>query len=301
MWGTATKVLLEVTRADGSRDRLCVKGGFVPELRAIMAPGYRAEALFYRDIAPQLDAGVPRCHHADVDDGQGIVVMDDLIAAGGRTNDPRTPMTVDQVADGLRAMAAWHARADLAPDWLPAAPYYRPIVDSLFAPAHWDTYIGQTTAGPVLEVFTDRERLARAYSRLWAFQSASPATFVHGDANPTNVYFDAAGSHPLPGLAVRLPHRPLPGRGGVPCRRAERRGPPRARAGTAARLPGRCAVRTPSRYEQAWESYRRHAIYGAVYCLTPEEMQPADRPRRPWPTVTPRRALDLESLALLEK
>ncbi len=299
VWGTATKVLVDVTRADGSQDRLCVKGGFVPELRAIMASGYRAEALFYRDIAPSLDAGVPRCHHADVDDGQGIVVMDDLTATGGRTNDPRTPMTVDQVADGLVAMAAWHARADLAPDWLPAAPFYRPIVDSLFAPAHWDAYIGQTTAGPVLEVFTDRERIARAYSSLWEFQSASPATFVHGDANPTNVYFDAAGgtrfldwqfvcrTDPYQDVAVFLVGA---------LRVADRQDHEQALLRGYLEARGAAA----ESFAAAWESYRRHALYGAVYCLTPEEMQPATV-RGPLADRYAQAAVDLESLALLEK
>ncbi|HUR73735.1 MAG TPA: hypothetical protein VMZ00_05625, partial [Sporichthya sp.] len=68
VWGTATKVLVEVTYPGGRTERLCVKGGFVPELRAIMAMGYRAEALFYRDIAPRLGAGIPHCHYAAADE-----------------------------------------------------------------------------------------------------------------------------------------------------------------------------------------------------------------------------------------
>lgn len=299
IWGTATKVLVEVTRADGTSARLCVKGGFVPELRAVMAAGYRAEALFYRDIAPDLGAGIPRCHYAAADEGQGVVVLDDLTATGGRVNDPRTPLTVDQVADGLRVMATWHARTAPGPDWLPAAPYYRPIVDSLFAPAHWDAYIGQTTTGPVLDVFTDRERLAQVYARLWTYQDGRPATFVHGDANPTNVYFDAEGATRFLDWQFACRTDPyqdvtvfLVGALSIDDRRAAERD--LLMEYSDARGSG------AESFDAAWDSYRHHAIYGAVYCLTPEEMQPATV-RAPLADRYAQATLDLDTLALLEK
>ncbi|GAA0622651.1 phosphotransferase [Sporichthya brevicatena] len=297
VWGTATKVLVEVTHPDGSTARLCVKGGFRPELLAIMSAGYQAEALFYRDVAPQLEAGIPRCHHAAVEGQQGIVILDDVIAAGARINDPRVPMTVDQVSDGLVAMAAWHRRGDLQLDWMPPFPYYRPIVDSLFAPEHWDAYIGQTTAGPVLEVFAEREQIAAAYQRLWAAQDARPATFVHGDANPTNVYFGADGSTRF--LDWQFACRTdayqdvacfLVGSLSIEDRRAHEQ----------ALLHEYLAARGEGAesFDDAWSGYRTNAVYGAVYCLTPEEMQPATV-RAPLADRYAQAALDLETLNLL--
>jgi hypothetical protein len=297
VWGTATKVLVEVTHPGGDTERLCVKGGFVPELRAIMTAGYRAEALFYRDVAPQLGAGIPRCHFAAADDGQGIVVLDDLLAGGARINDPRVPMTVSQVANGLTAMAAWHARTDLDLDWMPPSPFYRPIVDSLFAPAHWDAYIGQTPTGPVLEVFGDRDRIAAVYQRLWAAQDARPATFAHGDANPTNVYFAADGSTRF--LDWQFACRTdayqdvacfLVGALSVEDRREHEQ----------ALLRGYLAARGAGaeNFDEAWTAYRANAVYGAVYCLTPEEMQPA-AVRAPLADRYAQAALDLETLPLL--
>lgn len=297
IWGTATKVLVEVRRSDGTTARLCVKGGFREELRTIMAAGYRAEALFYRDVAPQLDAGIPNCHLAVADGDQAIVILDDVLAAGARINDPREPMTVSQVANGLTAMAAWHARSDLRLDWMPAAPYYRPIVDSLFAPAHWDAYIGQTTTGPVLEVFGDREQIAAAYQRLWAAQDARPATFVHGDANPTNVYFGADGSTRF--LDWQFACRTDPYQD-VACflvgslAVADRREHEQAllREYLTARGDG------AESFDDAWDAYRTNAVYGAVYCLTPEEMQPASL-RAPLADRYAQAALDLDTLHLL--
>jgi hypothetical protein len=297
VWGTATKVLVEVTRPGGGTARWCVKGGFREELRAIMAAGYRAEAMFYRDVAPQLDAGVPACHLAVAEGDQAIVVLDDIIAGGARINDPRAPMTVSQVSAGLTVMAAWHARSDLRLDWMPPAPYYRPIVDSLFAPAHWDAYIGQTTAGPVLEVFADRERIAAAYQRLWAAQDARPATFVHGDANPTNVYFDADGATRF--LDWQFACRTdayqdvacfLVGALSVEDRREHEQA--LLREYLAARGTG------AESFDEAFQAYRANAVYGAVYCLTPEEMQPA-AVRAPLADRYAQAALDLDTLALL--
>src|SRR5207237_6107614 len=124
-------------------EQVCVKGGFVPELFAMMAPGYQAEARFYRDIAPSLDAGLPRCWFADLDDdsGQGIVVLDDLAAAGSRFCDAREPLTVDQVAAGLRLLAGLH-RSDATAPWLSSTPYFRPMVSGLLGPRHWGPTIG---------------------------------------------------------------------------------------------------------------------------------------------------------------
>ena len=299
VWGTATKVLVEVTYGDGRSERLCVKGGFRAELLAIMSAGYQAEALFYRDVAPQLGAGVPVAHHAAVDGEQGIVVLDDIIAAGARVNDPRVPMTVSQVAAGLGAMAAWHARSDLTPDWTPPFPYYRPIVDSLFAPAHWDAYIGQTTQGPVLEVYADRDRVAQAYAALWVAQDARPATFVHGDANPTNVYFDADGSTRF--LDWQFACR-TDAYQDVACFLVGALSTEDRREHEQALLKEYLAARGEGAesFDDAWAAYRRNAIYGSVYCLTPEEMQPA-AVRAPLADRYAQAALDLDTLALLAR
>jgi Ser/Thr protein kinase RdoA (MazF antagonist) len=206
-------------------------------------------------------------------------------------------MTVSQVADGLVAMAAWHARSDLNLDWMPAAPYYRPIVDSLFLPDHWDAYIGQTTAGPVLEVFAAREQIAAAYQRLWAAQDARPATFVHGDANPTNVYFDSTGGTRF--LDWQFACR-TDAYQDVACFLVGALSTPDRREHEQALLREYLAARGDGAesFDDAWDAYRRNAVYGAVYCLTPEEMQPATV-RAPLADRYAQAALDLDTLALL--
>lgn len=299
VWGTATKVMLKVTYASGGEelpDRLCVKGGFLPELRALMAPGYQAEAMFYRDLAPALD-GVAHCWFAGVDEQQGIVILDDLEANGATFVDARRPLTVDQVAAGLETQARWHSMTELNLPWLLPIPYFRPMVGSLLGAEHWDAHIGQTTAGPVLEVLGDRVRIGEAFAALWAAQDARPATFIHGDANPTNVYLDADGEPRF--LDWQFACRSdayhdvalfLIGALSVEDRRDHER--ELLRAYLEVRGEG------AESFDEAWTAYRRQPLHGAMYALTPEQMQPADV-RSALADRYAQAALDLETLALL--
>jgi hypothetical protein len=158
--GTATKVLLDVVYASGGDElpsRLCVKGGFVPEMLAFMAPGYQAEARFYRDVAPLLGEGLAACHFAGVDDdsGQGIVILDDLATQGAAFCDAREPLSVDLAGAALALLARWHARTDLDLDWLDPPPHYRPMAYALAA-EQWDELSGDMQ-GLVAEVLTSRK------------------------------------------------------------------------------------------------------------------------------------------------
>lgn len=298
VWGTATKVILKMTYGAGGDelpDRLCIKGGFVPELRALMAPGYQAEAMFYRDLAPSLD-GVAHCYFAGVDEEQGIVVLDDLEAAGAVFVDARRPLTVDQVAAGLETQARWHSMSELNLPWLLPIPYFRPMVGGLLGPEHWDAHIGQTTAGPVLEVLADRIRIGKAFAALWTAQDARPATFIHGDANPTNVYLDVDGeprfldwqfacqSDAFHDVALFLI-----GALSVEDRRDHERELLRLY------LDARGDDGDP---DGAWDAYRRQPLHGAMYALTPEAMQPADI-RSALADRYAQAALDLDTLKLL--
>jgi hypothetical protein len=90
IWGTATKVLMNVTysKDPGPHDppeKLCVKGGFDPTMRDLgLATAYRREAEFFGRLAPMLQIPLPRCWYArsDLNQGQGIIVLDDVAATG---------------------------------------------------------------------------------------------------------------------------------------------------------------------------------------------------------------------------
>jgi hypothetical protein len=160
VWGTATKVLVDVRYASGGDDlptRLCIKGGFVPELLATLAFGYQAEVRFYLDVAPLLGDGLARCHYAEIDgeSGQGVIILDDLASQGATFCDARRPLSVDHAAAALELLARWHARTDLDVAWLHAPPHYRPMARALVA-AQPDGAI-EDLQGPVAKVLTSRD------------------------------------------------------------------------------------------------------------------------------------------------
>ncbi|WAJ46501.1 phosphotransferase [Mycobacterium sp. Aquia_216] len=278
VWGTATKVMLDVVYASGGDElpsRLCVKGGFVPEMLAFMAPGYQAEARFYRDVAPLLGEGLSACHFAGVDDdsGQGIVILDDLATQGAAFCDARQPLSVDQVGAALELLARWHARTDLDVDWLDAPPHYRPMAYALAA----EQRDGRTDNlhGAVGRVLTSRERLLAGFQAMWADEDRRPRRFIHGDANLTNVYLDAAGE-------PRFLDWQFAGRGDayhdvafflIGALSSEDR-----RSAEERLLRSYLAARgsAAETFDVAWDAYRRHALYGIIYALTPEAMQPAE-------------------------
>src|SRR5437764_13585734 len=114
-WGTAMKVMLRVRYAgepcpDGPPERLCVKGGLDERLEAFdTSECYRIEAAFFADLAPRIDAAIPRCWHAARDEHEGVGVLDDLAAAGCTFGTPTQPWTPDLVAAALEVQARWHA------------------------------------------------------------------------------------------------------------------------------------------------------------------------------------------------
>ena len=268
------------------------------ELRAIMAPGYQAEARFYRDIAPMLRAGLPACYFAAVDDsaGQGVVILEDLAAAGARFCDARHPLTVDQTAAGLELLGDWHSRTDINTAWLDAAPHVRPMVGGLLTPENWDASMAQTSSGPARDVLVNREAIVAAFKALWASEDGRPASFVHGDANLTNVYLDHRGAPRFADWQFA-------------CRTD-------AFHDVALFLIGALSVEDRRIHEQAllqhyldarggaesfddsWDAYRRHALHGTMYALTPEAMQPA-AVRAALTDRFAQAAIDLDTLALL--
>jgi hypothetical protein len=289
IWGTATKVLLELDYPDSGTDsgsasgtglpgRLCVKGGFSAELRPIMSLGYRIEALFYRDIAPRLGSGLPTCYFADADADQGIIVLDDLATLGARFADARQPLTVDQVADGLRTLATLHAMPDVRAPWLDQPPHFRPMVTGLLQPANWDAQLANCSSALVRELFADRARIERAFHEVWAGEDKAPPALLHGDANLTNVYLDSAGRPRF--LDWQFVCRSdwahdvglfLIGALSVPDRRQHERQLLRDYLAT------RAGLGAPAEDgDQAWDAYRRHPLHGALYALTPSSMQPPE-------------------------
>jgi hypothetical protein len=300
--GTASKVLINVTYASGGEHpptSLCIKAGFRPEMMAIMSPGYRAEAKFYRDIAPHLPTGITRCYFAgeDPETGQGLVILEDVTDSGVAFVDPRKEMSVELAAAGLETLAAYHREIERAAGWTEAVNYLRPLTGAFLVPEHWNVHAPQFTDGPVHELLADRERVVSGFHAMWEDEDRQPQTLIHGDANPTNTYIDAAGrpafidwQFACRGDAYLDLSMFLMGVLGIQDRRDSEEALLRhyldARGDTA------------DSFDLAWDAYRRRPLHGSLYALTPNEMQPADV-RIPLAERYAQAALDLGTLDLL--
>ena len=197
----ATKVRLQLSimGGDGTAPTdICIKGvltdtGAVPSASIV-------ETLFYRDAAAGLPVRVPDCLYVSLsDDGiRGVIVMRDVIAAGGMFCSALTPFTPDEAMDGLDQLARLHCAA-----WQGSAAFgfgwtfsfldqisQRPIMPQAMLQDLLDGPRGEAL-NPMVR---DAGRLQCALESLAAEVRSGPLCLVHGDAHAGNIYRDAGGA-----------------------------------------------------------------------------------------------------------
>lgn len=209
--GSASKVLVEVTYATKSGDipptRLCVKGGFNPQLLEMLPTlfaVYRLEAQFYHHIAPQIPGLylIPS-YWAGVDHpsgkGQGIIVLRDVKAEGYTFGDPLQTWPVERVRAALSQLAALHAstwgakQANLP--WVPREFGMRDVITGMMSPESWDArFADPAVRPPIPETFWgDRPRIVKCLETLWATTDGKMVCMVHGDTQVGNTFIDTNG------------------------------------------------------------------------------------------------------------
>lgn len=311
LWGTGTKLMAtarynEAGRAHGLPERLCIKAGLA-EHRELVKFCYQTEARFFAELAPRLAMGLPHVLYADLNDAQGMVVMEDLRAADAHICRVQEPLTRAQAAAFLDDLAALHARwwdsPDLADEgelgWLMR---HDPLPDEAWGdfgrgqlePETWAHYMSLPRSLAVPAPCRDREAVHAALQALRRFGEEGLRCVVHGDAHFGNMYITAEGK---PGFldwqTVRRGHwaqdvtyfyvsalDPLD-------RRAWEKG---LIAGYLAALARHGVAHPPSEAE-AWRAIRAHVVYGLFYWMVnPVEWQAevnnaAVAPRFAWAAV----------------
>ncbi|MGI5218842.1 phosphotransferase family protein [Nocardia sp. CA-290969] len=191
----ATKVRFRLTysRPTGAPPALCAKGYFHPERRR----GSRAEADFYRLLAPRLPVRTPPCVHAAVDEttGHALVLMHDLVEAGARFLDPLTGYSPERAAGTLDQLAALHAAT-----WdsrQAAYEMFPPRLASLaghMTPAKLQPLLDDGRAAGIPDDVRHADRLLAAMAAMDVLSTASERCLVHGDLHTGNIYEMPDGS-----------------------------------------------------------------------------------------------------------
>ncbi|PSR90739.1 kinase-like domain-containing protein [Coniella lustricola] len=212
--GSGSKVLVELTYSKSFASlktlppaRLCVKGGFNPQLLE-MLPAlfavYRLEAQFYHHIAPRISGlKLVPAYWCGVDQpsgkGQGIVILEDVTTRHFTFGDPLHTWPVERVRAALCQLARLHAatwgakQADFP--WVPREFGLRDVIVGMMSPENWSLrFDDPAIRPPVAEIFwRDRRRVVRCLQTLWASSSNQMTCMVHGDTQVGNTFIDADG------------------------------------------------------------------------------------------------------------
>ena len=134
----------------------------------------------------------PETHH-------GVVITEDVIAAGGLFLDALSPYSVEQVASTLEELARLHAFAWERPErarasWL--TPRLARTMEARGLPEIQRNFSGPAGVGVPLEI-RDAPLLMDAVRRLASRQPGPGWTVIHGDAHVGNIFLDTRGR---PGL-----------------------------------------------------------------------------------------------------
>jgi len=189
------------TRAEKLRFAVTVQGQDGLDVRFYCAKAYLdgagsivAEARFYRDLAPRLSVRRPRVTYVaiDADTGASIIVMEDIVAAGGLFMNPHRTFSIDVTRDSLSQLAQLHGSTwDLTAvrdiEWLGAG---RHLVEGMHTTSSLQSLLDDGRADGFPPQLRDAQNLVDALE----VHGRNPVTCVlHGDTHTGNVYLDRDG------------------------------------------------------------------------------------------------------------
>jgi hypothetical protein len=295
IWGTATKILVDLTyegdaAAADLPAKLCIKGEFDERVRKTLAAmtmtGTQVEALFYRDLGPELGVPLPRHWFAGSESGMGILILDNLSAVQATFGVPTEPWRPESVAKALDVLATVHGSTWDRPftdvDWLPVGPTaIRQANEYLMSAAHWSAHFADPAVFQMPEGLRDRERCLEGLHAMWRYDDAHAHSLIHGDAHVGNTCIDASGQPFFIDWAG-------------PCRSCWA-------FDVANFVVGALTIEDRRQHErellehylerlivhgvrgldwpEVWDDYRRHILNGIIWPTVPPNMQPMDNVR----------------------
>jgi hypothetical protein len=292
VWGTATKILLDVQYEGdpvpyGLPNKLCVKGEFDDRSRRALGgmthAGTQVEAMFFNELAPQLGIPLPRHWYGGSEPGMGILVLDNLLVKGFSFGSPSEPWPPDRVAKALDILALLHASTwnKRFPEfsWLTVGSIViRQAAETLMSDQHWQAHFIKPEVYKLPAELADNRRILNAYRALWSYDDVRAHCVIHGDAHLGNTCVDPSGqplfidwsgpcySH----WGVDVPYF-IVGALSIDDRRVLERE-------LFTHYLDRLHLHGGPLLEpaEAWEDYRRHIVHGMMWATLPPALQPLE-------------------------
>ena len=193
--GTNKRARLELTYSAGSGPATVFAKAVDPEhaeLVALTSGLFHEPRLFASGVPLPLDH--PTVYAALIDEERSdfLMIMEDVITRGGDPRDSTRPMTVEQVANGVRGLARLHSAywgGRLTGN--PALGWVEPFVafeGMQYAPLHIARErLGDTVSADILAL-TGEQLFIDIWARYIGTLTTSPQTLLHGDPHIGNTY-----------------------------------------------------------------------------------------------------------------
>ena len=193
--GTNRRARLQLKYSAGAGPATVFAKAVDPEhadLVALTSGLYHEPRLFSSGVVLPLDHPTVYTAILDEDRRDFLMIMEDVVARGADPRDSTRPMTVEQVAGGVRGLARMHSRywgERLTSD--PALAWVEPFVAFAgleYAPLHIaHERLGETVAADILAL-SGTELFVDIWARYIGTLTTSPQTLLHGDPHIGNTY-----------------------------------------------------------------------------------------------------------------
>ena len=195
---TKVRIRLDIDGSAEAPDALCIKGvltdsGAHPSASIV-------ETLFYREAAHAFGVRVPGCVHAALNSAgtAGVIVMNDMVAAGATFCTALQSFTAEAAKDGLDELArlhaaGWQGSAAFEMPWIPR--FLDRLAASPIMPLDMlQSLLDDGRGDPLPTGLRNAGRLQRGLEAYAAQARVRPSALIHGDVHAGNVYRTAAGA-----------------------------------------------------------------------------------------------------------
>ena len=193
--GTNKRARLALTYSAGSGPATVFAKAVDPdhaELVALTSGLYHEPRLFTSGVELPLDHPTVYTALIDEDRSDFLMIMEDVVARGADPRDSTRPMSIDQVASGVRGLARMHSRFwGERLDTYPTLGWLEPFVafeGMQYAPLHIaHERLGDTVAPEILAL-SGTDLFVDIWARYIGTLTRSTQTLLHGDPHIGNTY-----------------------------------------------------------------------------------------------------------------